>query len=88
MSPLCSRNALLVEGSGDLAQKDPRLAQKGSRPLPGRYPARSEGLIRAILGQVHEQAWKDHPWSLAAALFGKRRLGAAGWVVEYGWRPF
>ena len=25
-------------------------------------------LIRAILGNVHEQAWKDHLWSLAAAL--------------------
>jgi hypothetical protein len=30
--------------------------------------ARSGGLIRVIPGNVHEQAWKDHLWSLAAAL--------------------
>jgi hypothetical protein len=32
---------------------------------------------------VHEQACKDHLWSLAAALFGKRRVSARrGWAGE------
>ena len=32
---------------------------------------------------IHEQAWKDHLWSLAAALHGTRRvLARQGWAGE------
>jgi hypothetical protein len=45
--------------------------------------ARSGRLIRAILGNVHEQASKDHLWSLAAALPVERRVSARrGWAGE------
>jgi hypothetical protein len=45
--------------------------------------ARSGGLIRAILGNVHEQAWKNHRWFLAAALPAERRvLARRGWAGE------
>jgi hypothetical protein len=44
---------------------------------------RSGGLIRAIRGNVNEQAWKKPSWSLAAALLGKRRVSACqGWAGE------
>src|ERR1041384_6135461 len=42
--------------------------------------ARSGGLIRAILGNVHEQAWKDHLYSLAAALPAEQRV-----LARWGW---
>jgi hypothetical protein len=32
---------------------------------------------------MHEQAWKNHLWSLAAALLGTRRVSARqGWAGE------
>ena len=49
----------------------------------GEKVARSGGLIRVILGNVHEQAWKDHLWSLAAALLGTKPVSARrGWAGE------
>ncbi len=34
---------------------------------------------------IHEQACKDHRWSLAAALFGKRRVpGQRGYLGRLG----
>ena len=45
--------------------------------------ARSGELIRTILGNVHEQAWKDHLYSLAAVLPGPWRVSARqGWAGE------
>ena len=32
------------------------------------------GLIRAIIGNVHEQAWKGYLWLITAALHGTRRV--------------
>jgi hypothetical protein len=35
------------------------------------------------MGNMHEQAWKDHLWALAAALPAERRvLARRGWVGE------
>jgi len=55
----------------------------------GEDVARSGRLILAILGNVHEQAWKDHRWSLAAALLGTRRVpgrrGCLGRLRAGGW---
>ena len=45
--------------------------------------ARSEGLIRAVIGNVHEQAWKNNIGSLAVALPAERRVSARrGWAGE------
>ena len=64
------------------------LCSRNARSRRPSLDARSVGLIRAIIGNVHEQAWKGHLWSLTAALHGTRRvpgrrvylgrLGAAG----------
>ena len=49
----------------------------------GENVARSGGLIRAILNNVYEQAWKDHLWSVAVALPAERRvLARRGWAGE------
>jgi hypothetical protein len=50
----------------------------------GEKAARSEELIRAILrNNAHEQAWKDHLYSLAAALPEEGRVSARrGWAGE------
>jgi hypothetical protein len=59
------------------------LCSRNARPKKALVGRAQWGLIRAILGNVHEQAWKDHLYSLAAALPAEQRVLARwGWAGE------
>src|SRR5437016_872744 len=67
---------------GGMARMSP-LCSRNARPKKGPRWTRAVGDIRAILGNVHEQAWKDYLYSLAAALPAEQRVLARwGWAGE------
>jgi len=94
---LCSFDARSEGQSGDSLRRESVMLQRRKQEAlarasgtsrrasgwAGEKAARSGGLIRVIPGNVHEQAGKNHLWSLAAALLGTRRVSARqGWAGE------